>query len=93
MCINGCMHVDQRFVELLLYRFTEVDDSTNDLKDIYSGDIYKESSDFFSYPYNFSFTLNFDGAPKFKSSTMQIWPIQLCINELPPLSRYVSIHS
>ena len=34
-----------------------------------------------------SLSMNFDGAPKFKSSTMQLWPIQFIINELPPPSK------
>ena len=58
--------------------------------DIYDGRVYQERHEFFSDPYNISFSLNYDGAPKFKSSNMQIWPIQLCINELPPKLRYVS---
>ena len=28
--------------------------------------------------------MNFDGAPKFKSSCVSIWPVQLYMNELPP---------
>ena len=32
--------------------------------------------------------LNYDGALKFKSSTMQVWPIQLRVNELPTTLRY-----
>ena len=50
------------------------------LSDIYDGEEYQ---DFFESPYNISFALNFDGAPKFKSSSVQVWPIQLYVNELP----------
>ena len=39
---------------------------------------------FFEDRFNVSFALNFDGAPKFKSSSLQIWPVQLLLNELPP---------
>lgn len=61
--------------------------TTDSLCDMYDGNIYKECPNFFIHPYNLSFTLNYDGAPKFKSSTMQMWPIQLRINELPPVIR------
>ena len=57
------------------------------IADIYDGSIYKEHSYFFSDPYNLSFSINYDGAPKFKSSKMQIWPLQICINEIPPKLR------
>ena len=73
------------------YRFRQ--EKSGELCDIYDGEIYLKLSDFFACPYNISFTFNFDGAPKFKSSTMQIWPIQLIINELPPILRYSILHS
>ena len=57
--------------------------------DIYDGEVYKESSNLLSTLSCISFTLNYDGAPKFKSSNTQIWPVQFIINELPPLVRYV----
>ena len=45
------------------------------LSDIFDGDVYKEMSPFFHSKFNISFALNFDGAPVFKSSDMQIWPV------------------
>lgn len=54
---------------------------------MYDGDAYLKYSEFFDSPYNISFALNFDGAPKFKSSSTQIWPVQIYINELPPSIR------
>ena len=74
-----------KFVQLLKYRFER---TMGHIGDIYDGLIYQEQASFFDNPYNLSFTLNYDGAPKFKSSNMQIWPIQLSINELPPKLRY-----
>ena len=44
---------------------------------------------FLAQKYNVSFALNYDGAQKFKSSSMQIWPVQLYLNELHPQIRYV----
>ena len=56
--------------------------------DVYDGSEYKRHSDFFLYKFNLSFAFNFDGAPKFKSSSVQIWPVQLYLNELPPQIQY-----
>jgi hypothetical protein len=49
--------------------------------------VYAKHSGYFESEYNLSFALNFDGAPKFKSSSVQLWPIQLYLNELPPTLR------
>ena len=38
------------------------------LSDIYDGEEYEKHSEFFESQCNVSFALNFDGAPKFKSS-------------------------
>ena len=38
-----------------------------------------------------SLTMNYDGAPKFQSSGMQVWPVQFIINELPPQVRYINV--
>ena len=81
-------YLDPNFVYLIHYRFRRNKTFEASLCDIYDGSVYKEHSSFFSKSYNISFTLNYDGAPKFKSSNMQIWPVQLCINELPPKLRY-----
>lgn len=74
-------------MDLLQHRFKSVS-TNNPLCDIYDGLIYRERSNFFSNPFNISLTINYDGAPKFKSSNMQLWPLQLCVNELPPFIRY-----
>ena len=76
-----------KFVELLKYFKRQLEDGF--MLDIYDGCVYQERHEF-SDPYNISFSPKYDGAPIFKSSNMQIWPIQLCINELPPKLRYVS---
>ena len=47
-----------------------------------------EPEQFLSKPENITFCLNTDGVAVFKSSTAQIWPIWLQINELPPKMRY-----
>ena len=40
-----------------------------------------------SNPANISFTINTDGVALFKSSTTDVWPVFLLINELPPHMR------
>ena len=80
------LFTDSHFVELLKYHFTRPDNSN--ICDMYDGTIYKTFSEFLSSPFAISFSINYDGAPKFKSSNTQIWPVQVCINELPPCLRY-----
>lgn len=61
------------------------------LSDIFGGTEYRklmEPEQFLSKPENITFCLNTDGVAVFKSSTTQIWPIWLQINELPPKMRY-----
>lgn len=84
--------IDVKFVELLKYRFEQRLEGDLML-DIYDGCVYQDRYEFFRDPYNVSFSLNYDGAPKFKSSNMQLWPIQLCVNELPPRSRYIYLYA
>ena len=61
------------------------------MSDTYDGATYQEHKEFFPNKFNVSFSFNFDGAPTFKSSKMQLWPVQLYINELPPHLRYNNI--
>lgn len=74
---------DPEFTQLLEYRFHRVR-KFGIISDIYDGEEYAKYSEFFESPYNVSFALNFDGAPKFKSSSVQVWPVMLYLNELPP---------
>ena len=74
---------DPEFTHLIEYRFRRVK-QFGVLSDIYDGEEYGKHSEFFDSPYNVSFALNFDGAPKFKSSSVQVWPVMLSLNELPP---------
>ena len=39
---------------------------------------------FFSYREHLAFSLNTDGVPLFKSSSVSIWPVYLVVNNLPP---------
>lgn len=70
-------------MDALQYRFQR-NSGYGVLSDVFDGIQYKRHSHFFDEMFNVSFTMNFDGAPKFKSSCVSIWPVQLYINELPP---------
>ena len=94
--LTACVHVfytyyliypDPDFYKLLQHRFCRARRS-GVLSDIYDASEYAKHSSYFESKYNLSFALNFDGAPKFKSSSVQLWPIQLYLNELPPALRY-----
>ena len=87
-----CFSVDLKFVKLLQLRSKRIMHSDG-LSDIFDGQVYKDFSDFFADEFAISVTLNYDGAPIFKSSGMQIWPVQLFINELSTLSRYALMHN
>ena len=84
------LHLDPDFAQLVQHRFHRVK-KHGVISEIYDGSAYFKYSEYFEYEFNFSFALNFDGAPKFKSSSIQLWPIQLNLNELPPALRYIIV--
>ena len=64
--------------------------STFPIRDTYDGEEYRRHQGFLSKevdPANVSFLINTDGVAMFKSSSKEIWPIYLAINELPPQMR------
>ena len=93
--LTACVHVfiriimypDPDFCKLLQHRFCRAR-RAGVISDIYDASEYAKHSSYFESECNLSFALNFDGAPKFKSSSVQLWPIQLYLNELPPALRY-----
>ena len=80
-------YLDPDFGQLIQHRFNRVR-KPGVVSDVYDGSEYSKHSEYFQSKFNLSFALNFDGAPKFKSSSVQLWPIQLLLNELPPALRY-----
>ena len=81
----------QKFIKNLNYRFNRKTKHTV-ISDVYDGDLYKkhfENGGFLSDKRNISFIYNTDGVPVFKSSSFQIWPLYLAINELPPNYRFI----
>ncbi|KAE8741788.1 hypothetical protein FOCC_FOCC012677 [Frankliniella occidentalis] len=77
----------QGFYESLQFRFNRQKKSVENMEDIYDGIEYQRlfRSGFLSNPNNLSFFMYFDGMSLFRTSSLQIWPIFLTINEL----RYV----
>ena len=55
--------------------------------DVFDGEEYKKHQDFLGQPGNVSLLLNTDGIKMFNSSTVDLWPIWLVVNELPPSER------
>ena len=71
-------------------------DSSGNLSNsgIFGGTEYKKRTvpgEFLSSCRNISFCLNTDEVSLFKSSKVELWPIWLEINELPPKMRYISM--
>lgn len=60
------------------------------IEDVYDGAEYKKHSEFLSDPANISLTCNSDGVAIFTSSSVELWPVWLSINELPKEQRYDS---
>ena len=59
------------------------------VRDVYDGREYAKHKRFLSEPGNVSLLLNTDGIKMFNSSGIDLWPIWLVVNELPPNERYV----
>ncbi len=78
-----CACIDLEFLTAIKHRFSRKPMESMMVK------CTKSMQTSFSGEYNISLS---DGAPKFKSSTMQLWPIQFIINELPH-GTVISLHS
>lgn len=90
------MFLDTLIWEHLDYRINRKKVKEENIEDIYDGDVYKKifnKSGFFCETKqnhkekHISFQLNTDGVSLFKSSNVEIWPLYLTINELPPSMR------
>ena len=86
--------MDEEFLELMSKEYSKrINNLGNEgLADVWSGKDYKQflkTGQFLSKKWNISFTLNTDGVHKYRSSSSgNIWPVFLCINELPKEYRY-----
>ena len=57
------------------------------IHDIYDGQEYRNKVPFIEGKANITFTINADGVAIYRSSKVDLWPIWLQINELPPTQR------
>lgn len=65
--------------------------NSTSIRDIVDGRVYKknkESGGFLANEDNLSLLFNTDGIPLYKSSKVNIWPVFLAINELPPEEQF-----
>lgn len=73
------------------YIETQIEDTDDEkITDVHDSEILKNIEKHFENTDStvYSLALNFDGANRFKSNTLSIWPIQLVQNLLPPSIRY-----
>ncbi|KAE8738853.1 hypothetical protein FOCC_FOCC015657 [Frankliniella occidentalis] len=83
------LYARSEFIEDIQYRFKRVKMNPNNLEDIFDGSVYKKAmQDLSSEKYNISFMWNTDGVCLYDSSKLQLWPLYLVINELPPEKRF-----
>ncbi|XP_046405101.1 uncharacterized protein LOC124170424 [Ischnura elegans] len=64
------------------------------IEDIFDGFLYQKLSEpgqFLNNRNNYSYIMNTDGCPIFKSSKCSIWPIYIQVNEIPPVERNKNI--
>lgn len=73
--------------QLLRYKATREKHGQNTREDIYDGDKYKEmerDGNILSFKWNLSYVINTDGFKIGKSAKLEVWPLFLKLNELPP---------
>ena len=78
--------MDPVFWSNLQKRFNRSSEPDN-LSDVLDGKEYRKHHDFVSQPGNVTLTLNTDGVSMFQSTSVDLWPIWLAINELPSILR------
>lgn len=89
-----CMHnvlADPATWRHLQRRFEVSQGCTGNIQDVTDGEEYQKHRHFLSEQGNISLLMNTDGISLFRSSNISLWPIWLCINELPPHLRYNTI--
>ena len=66
--------------------------NSREISDIANSKLYKELITLHGFSSNdISLTWNADGVQVFNSSNYSIWPLQVCINELPPHLRHKNV--
>ena len=92
MHISLCAHAGPEMVQALNYRFERRKEAAANYEDIFDGIQYQrllKNDGPLSRPGSISFTVNTDGVgPLFHSTSYEIWPVLLMINEFPYYIRY-----
>lgn len=77
----------------IIQDYIDKNHDSSDITDVHNADflkkLYKKNKRKNSDRKLLSLVLNTDGANKFKSNTLSVWPIQLILNFLPPEHRYI----
>lgn len=81
--------IENHFEEIISYRerFVEENSVITDIQDAHQ---FRISQKKHSKTIVLSLTVNTDGAQIFNSASKSVWPIQICLNFLPPQIRYVA---
>ena len=84
------MYERSGFLKSIQYKYQRNKLHAENLEDIFDGTVYKnlEEIGFFLDSSNISLMWNTDGVCLYDSSTLQLWPLYLVINELPPEERF-----
>ena len=91
--------VEQQLTKLLersgiwmkIQQYKNTPNCSSNIRDIVDGTVYKsfkESGGFLTDEANLTLLFNTDGIPLYKSSKVNIWPVFLAVNELPPEERF-----
>lgn len=91
--------VEQQLTKLLersgiwmkIQHYKNTPNCSSNIRDIVDGTVYKsfkESGGFLTDEANLTLLFNTDGIPLYKSSKVNIWPVFLAVNELPPEERF-----
>ncbi len=91
--------LEQQLIKLLersgiwtkIQQYKNTPNHSSNIRDIVDGTVYKkfkESGGFLTVEANLTLLFNTDGIPLYKSSKVNIWPVFLAINELPPEERF-----
>ena len=91
--------VEQQLTKLLersgiwtkIQQYKNTPNHSSSIRDIVDGTVYKkfkEPEGFLTNEDNLTLLFNTDGIPLYKSSKVNIWPVFLAVNELPPEERF-----
>ncbi|PFX13893.1 hypothetical protein AWC38_SpisGene21989 [Stylophora pistillata] len=83
--------LERNSIWMKIQQYKDTPNCSSNIRDIVDGTVYrkfKEPGGFLSNKANLTLLFNTDGIPLYKSSKVNIWPVFLAINELPPEERF-----